>query len=275
MFIAELRQPFNGSRVDATDIKGPTKSMAFRRDIILNLFAATLALTSAAEAQGLLVQMFNPSITQAKPALANPVKPQSAQRKPIDVANPNPKAAPKKFVWKAPLHPPLPPTRPLGVLKEIIEDEEETKAASLKMRDVSEQQVPNAAKNHHDDGSLGTKLTSQASPPPNMSHENSPERLMAIIVRDFLRGPKDLVGRRIATGFSREDPDALRLMVEQSAGISISPVAVSWIAGLASLARGDIDGVLLGLGPKFSAKETEAVTLAGYQLIEIPIATAP
>lgn len=210
-------------------------------------------------AQGLLDQMFRAPAAQdeqsATPEASTPKK----TPKPHVAAKPKP---PKKAVWRAPVNPPLPPARPWGEADASdAPDDPPTGSVSAAVEPVRETH----------EARTEARGAAMAEPPHASRPAPDDERSMVFIVRDGVRGPQDLEGRRVATGLSDETPDAVQRMVEKSAGVNVSAVAIGWSAGLASLARGEIDGVLLSLGPRIAARETEGVTLAGYLLLEIPV----
>ncbi len=86
-----------------------------------------------------------------------------------------------------------------------------------------------------------------------------------------MRNAQDLEGQKIAIAFSTETPDEFRRLVRAGAGVNINPVEIGWGAGLDSLARGDIDGVLLSLGPRLTSGEKDGLKLGPYVILEIPL----
>ncbi|MDB5651263.1 MAG: hypothetical protein JWL62_2783 [Hyphomicrobiales bacterium] len=109
-----------------------------------------------------------------------------------------------------------------------------------------------------------------ASVPPT-SIAPSVGRTLVMLVRPDVRRPQDLDGRRIAVGSAGEGPDQLRDLVQRQAGVTLKPVDLAWTPGLQGLARGDVDGVLLSLGPALSSTELQGIALGNYQVLQIPL----
>ena len=99
----------------------------------------------------------------------------------------------------------------------------------------------------------------------------SPERALVVVVRGNVREPKDLNGKSVASGTSSEMETGELL---SQAGLSPKMIELGFAPGLERLARGDVDGVVLSVGPRLSAAETSGLQLGDFRLLQIPLAPA-
>lgn len=191
------------------------------------------------------------------PSLKKKEKPRAGQQVPQT------KPAAKQKVSRSAIPPhlvPLPIPRPWGNADAPLDDEDEATLAGE--HDSAPDVGPAEA---------AAALTSPPSPvvQPAFSGLPKTEQSLVIIVRQAVRDPVDLEGRLVASGAARLD---VRQILHASTGVTLKQVDVGWAAGLEQLARGEIDGVILGRGPKLLDSEAESMTNRDYRVLEIPLA---
>lgn len=166
---------------------------------------------------------------------------------------PPPKPKPKVRVVLAPLPPPRP-----------WED-----------RDAPDVDAPVVASAPMDAGKTAAPVPTVASPVKEAvvpaAQPAAVRRSLVLIVKRNLRGAQDLTDRRIATGLSGEKSERLQEMVERGSGVRLAAVDLSWGMGLESLAKGEVDGVSLSIGPPLGPDEMRGVMMESYQVLEIPL----
>jgi hypothetical protein len=194
-------------------------------------------------------------------------------------------AAKRKF----PVEPPLPPVRPWGKNDApnnfAATSSPETKVLSSPLdeetargpNDVGQQAhvVPK-----HEDVSAAARdapVNSMAGsgPTTTVNLPQGSEQVVVLIVKGGLEPLRGLHDVRIASGLEEKKSDDLRRLVMASSGVNLLPVQTGWTSGLVSLARGEVDGVLVGLGPRLTSNEKEVWNAGGYKVLEIPVSDAP
>jgi hypothetical protein len=103
------------------------------------------------------------------------------------------------------------------------------------------------------------------------SQARAQQRTMTLIVRAGVKSPADLEGSRIALVQQDQQPESVSAMMQAQTGVHLNPVPAGWSAALSGLARGDVAGVLVSIGPALSASETAGLDLKGYRLMEVPV----
>jgi hypothetical protein len=154
---------------------------------------------------------------------------------------------------------PMPPRRPWGSQDASKQDNVERGVASpLQAAAPSERKDPDA-------------VAAVAPPQSAATISGAAGRTIVMLVRPDVRRPQDLEGRRIAVSSMGDGTDKLQSLVKSSAGVTVMPVNLGWTSGLQGLIHGDVDGVLLSLGPSLSSSEMQGVALGGFQLLQIPL----
>lgn len=174
---------------------------------------------------------------------------------------PKPKPAAKRRIANAP----LPPPRPWGDRDAPGAETEEVAALPPASDTPTPTPAPVVAA-----PAVATPIATAAPAAPAPDQERRPKSLV-ILAKSGLRSATDLRDRRIATGLSGESPERLKEVVEQGAGLRLDAVDMSWGAGLVSLAKGEVDGVTVSLGPPLTPEETRGVAMGNFQLVEVPL----
>lgn len=281
-------------RLCSNEVKGSVKKPS--QDVLILALVAALPLASeSAAAQGLLGPLFgtemkqdyetaprsdadkaakrspksqdsrqvkqkaSPKAANAKPAPASTTPPSAAPDEQSTEATASIKLAPKvqaraRFVIAAP----LPPPRPWG--NRDAPDEGSIVASQIETTPVMQAAREPAVQE--------TRPERSASP---AREAETAQTALVLIVRSDVLSAQDLKDRRIATGLSGESSERLQEMVERGSGLRVAAVDMSWGKGLESLARGEVDGVTVSLGPPLSPEETKGVALEKYQILEIPL----
>lgn len=157
---------------------------------------------------------------------------------------------------------PIPPRRPSDPQDASKRDNVDIGVASVP-RAPSTAEVKGA-------GGVATVAPPQQAPPVS----GAAGRTIVMLVNPDVRRPQDLEGRRIAVSSTTEGVDKLQSLVKSNAGVTVTPVNLGWTSGLQGLIHGDVDGVLLSLGPSLSSSEMQGVALGGFQLLQIPVGPA-
>ncbi|MDB5594157.1 MAG: hypothetical protein JWM36_1118 [Hyphomicrobiales bacterium] len=206
-----------------------------------------------------------PPIFEApEPDDLTPAQGRTAPRAGGDTSKPKPTPArPAPVVARRwPLVGPMPPRRPSGSQDASKRDNVDRGVASVPQVPAAPQgKPPNAV-------AVGV-------PPQQAATISRPAgRTIVMLVSPDVRRPQDLEGRRIAVSSTGEGGDKLQSLVKSSAGVTVNPVSLGWTSGLQGLIHGDVDGVLLSLGPSLSSSEMQGVALGGFQLLQIPLGPA-
>lgn len=92
-----------------------------------------------------------------------------------------------------------------------------------------------------------------------------------LLVRPGIDAPKDLDGSKIVVWREKERFDEVRLILEKVAGATLATSGDDFPSVLAMLANGDVDAILVGVGPKLSESDAEKLQLKPFGLVEIPL----
>lgn len=220
---------------------------------------------SSASAQGFLAPFFGadgdvewqgPKRSLPPPSPKKKEKPRAGQQ----ISQPQAKAPAKQKVSRsaiAPIPVPLPLPRPWGNADAPMDEGGE---------DIASLSTEPAHPTDPDETSRSAELPSVPSAP---LAQAKLDQSLVIIVRQNVRGAADLDGRSVANGAAQGD---VGRMLHESAGVRVKHVDLGWAAGLERLVRGDVDGVVLGRGPKLLDSEAETLTNRDYRILEIPLA---
>lgn len=170
----------------------------------------------------------------------------------------------------------MPRPRPPGNLNAIEAVPEATEAAVTGSAAVPEAPRPN----------LPTAAPMQSGRIPHVIGRADPEgpstraapvapvalvRTLVMVVRPEIEGPTDLTGRRLAVTPGPDDSGQIREILERAGVTATNVVPLEWVQGLLGMARGEVDGVVIGVGPGLSPDEVRNLAMGTYKVLQVSL----
>lgn len=171
---------------------------------------------------------------------------------------PKPRPTEAKQQARLPKIGPIPPERPSGDLDENANPV----ASSVEPTPVQPESVATTPALPHTAPSI-------ASAPLQDAPRGEPA--MLLIVRPEMVAAQDLEGRRVAVWNTETSGDDVTRMFMESVGVTPKPIKRGLASGLKDLARGDVDAVLLGIGPRMSAPELAGLEMRPFRIMELSL----
>ncbi|MBX9739658.1 MAG: hypothetical protein K2X62_06295 [Beijerinckiaceae bacterium] len=101
--------------------------------------------------------------------------------------------------------------------------------------------------------------------------KQSTQQAIVLLVRPGLADAHDLEGRRVSLGALGATSESVRKVVSEAVHNSVITSDVSSVSEVERLVRGDVDAILVGIGPALSESVLASTWVGAYGLMQIPL----